>query len=188
MVEYPSDWKTYSFGDMFKIYPNNTLSRDKLTERGTIGNIHYGDVRIKYGNVLNKKDEIPMIKSEYECVARALLQKNDVIVADTAEDETVGKVTQIGDVPVPLVGGLHTIICRPLIPTAEGYLGYYMNSKEYHDQLLPYITGIKVSSISKTSIQKTELHILKNYCFSHYSIRHSHRQPDRTHRKEESNP
>ena len=159
MVKYPSDWKTYSFNDMFKIYPNNTLSRDKLTERGSIGNIHYGDVLIKYGDVLSERDKVPMIKSEYEYVAKTFLQKNDVIIADTAEDATVGKVTQIGEISFPVVGGLHTIVCRPLISTANGYLGYYMNSKEYHNQLLPYITGIKVSSISKSSIQKTEFHV-----------------------------
>lgn len=159
MVTYPSDWTTYSFDEMFQLYPNNTLSRDKLSEHGGIGNIHYGDVLIKYGAVLSEKDSIPRIRTEFESAARAFLQQNDIIVADTAEDETVGKVVQIGDIPFPLVGGLHTIVCRPQVPTAEGYLGYYMNSKEYHEQLLPYITGIKVSSVSKTSIRKTELHI-----------------------------
>ncbi len=159
MVTYPRDWTTYTFDEMFQMYPNNTLSRDKLSEHGSIGNIHYGDVLIKYGAVLSEKDSIPKIKPEHESSAKAFLQQNDVIVADTAEDETVGKVVQIGDIPFPLVGGLHTIVCRPLLPTATGYLGYYMNSKEYHGQLLPYITGIKVSSISKSSIRKTELHI-----------------------------
>lgn len=159
MVTYPRDWTTYTFDEMFQMYPNNTLSRDKLSEHGSIGNIHYGDVLIKYGAVLSEKDSIPKIKPEHESAAKAFLQQNDVIVADTAEDETVGKVVQIGDIPFPLVGGLHTIVCRPLLPTATGYLGYYMNSKEYHGQLLPYITGIKVSSVSKSSIRKTELHI-----------------------------
>lgn len=159
MVTYPSDWSTFSFDEMFQLYPNNTLSRDKLSEHGEIGNIHYGDVLIKYGTVLSEKDPIPKIKSEFESAIRAFLQQKDIIVADTAEDETVGKVVQIGDIPFPLVGGLHTIVCRPLVPTATGYLGYYMNSKEYHNQLLPYITGIKVSSVSKASIRKTELHI-----------------------------
>ena len=159
MVTYPSDWSTFSFDEMFQLYPNNTLSRDKLSEHGKIGNIHYGDVLVKYGAVLSEKDSIPKIKSEYESAARAFLQRNDIVVADTAEDETVGKAVQIGDIPIPLVGGLHTIVCRPLVPTAAGYLGYYMNSKEYHEQLLPYITGIKVSSVSKKSIRKTELHI-----------------------------
>ena len=159
MVTYPKDWSTFDFDQMFQLYPNNTLSRDKLSDHGTIGNIHYGDVLIKYGAVLTNKDAIPRIKPEYESDAKVRLQKKDVIIADTAEDETVGKVVQIGDISLPLVGGLHTIICRPIIPTATGYLGYYMNSKEFHDQLLPYITGIKVSSISKTSIRKTELHL-----------------------------
>lgn len=110
-------------------------------------------------SICSLKDSIPRIKPEHESAAKLWLRENDVIVADTAEDETVGKAVQIGNISFPLVGGLHTIVCRPLIQTAEGYLGYYMNSKEYHDQLLPYITGIKVSSISKTSIRKTEIHI-----------------------------
>ena len=159
MVTYPGDWAVYAFDEMFQLYPNNTLSRDKLSEHGTIGDIHYGDVLIKYGSVLTGKDSIPKIKEEYESLAKTRLQKNDVIVADTAEDETVGKAVQIGDVPFPIVGGLHTVICRPLVATATGYLGYYMNSREYHNQLLPYIAGIKVSSISKTSLRRTEFHI-----------------------------
>jgi type I restriction enzyme S subunit len=32
-----------------------------------------------------------------------------------------------------------------------------MNSSLYHDQLYPYITGIKVSSVSKKSFGETEL-------------------------------
>ena len=159
MVTYPEDWSTYTFDQMFQMLSNNTLSRDKLTDHGRIGNVHYGDVLVKYGAVLTEKDSIPRIKPEHESVATSFLQKNDVIIADTAEDETVGKAVQIGDVSFPIVGGLHTFVCHPLLSTAPGYLGYYMNSKEYHDQLLPFVTGIKVSSISKASIRKTKLHI-----------------------------
>ena len=81
-----------------------------------------------------------------------------MIIADTAEDET-GKAVQIGELNIPLISGLHTIACRPNYQTAGGFLGYYINSNCYHDQLLPYITGIKVSSISKKSIGETELYI-----------------------------
>lgn len=159
MVTYPQDWKTYPFKKLFRLIPNNTLSRDKLTNSGSIGNIHYGDVLIKYGDTISDQDNIPRIKENIDFVASNLLQKNDVIIADTAEDETVGKVTQVGNVSIPLVGGLHTVICRPNIETADGYLGCYMNSRYYHDQLLPYITGIKVSSVSKKSLNETELTI-----------------------------
>lgn len=157
MVTYPKDWKTYPFKKCFKLVSNNTLSRDKLSNSGSIGNIHYGDVLIKYGDVISDNDIIPRIREDIGFAANNLLQKNDVILADTAEDETAGKVTQVGDVSIPLVGGLHTVVCRPTIETAAGYLGCYMNSRYYHDQLLPYITGIKVSSVSKKSLNETEL-------------------------------
>ncbi len=88
-----------------------------------------------------------------------LLQEKDVLIADTAEDETVGKAIQIGNISYPLVGGLHTIVCRPNSETAPSFLAYYINSKAFHDQLLPHITGIKVSSISKKAIKATELRI-----------------------------
>lgn len=159
MVTYPNEWKTYPFKKFFKLIPNNTLSRDKLTISGSIGNIHYGDVLIKYGDTISDQDIIPRVREDIGFVFNNLLQKNDVIIADTAEDETVGKVTQVGDVSIPLVGGLHTVVCRPNVETADGYLGYYMNSRYYHDQLLPYITGIKVNSVSKKSLSETELTI-----------------------------
>lgn len=162
MVTYPNDWKTYPFKSFFKMIPNNTLSRDKLSESGGVGNIHYGDVLIKYGDTITDNDSIPRIREDIGYVASNYLQKNDVIIADTAEDETVGKVSQIGNVSIPLVGGLHTVVCRPMIETADGYLGCYMNSKYYHDQLLPYITGIKVSSVSKKSLNETEITIPDN--------------------------
>lgn len=157
MVIYPDTWIKYPFDQFFKLISNNTLSRDKLSESGEVGNIHYGDVLIKYGEIITDKDSIPRIKEPIEINDNNFLQKNDVILADTAEDETVGKVSQVGDVSIPLVGGLHTVVCRPQKETADGYLGYYMNSRYYHDQLLPYITGIKVSSVSKKSLNETHI-------------------------------
>ena len=34
---------------------------------------------------------------------------------------------------------------------------YYMNSNSYHQQLLPLMQGIKVTSISKSAIQNTDI-------------------------------
>lgn len=150
-------WITYSFKQYFSFLPTNTCSRDQLSDRGAVGDIHYGDVLIKYGSVLSDGDEIPRLKDASKIKERSYLQKHDVLIADTAEDETVGKVVQIGKISIPLVGGLHTVACRPNFETAEGFLGYYMNSSIYHDQLYPYITGIKVSSVSKKSFGETEL-------------------------------
>ncbi len=116
---------------------------------------------VKFGEVIDVKTEsLPMIADE-TVIAKyksSFLQNGDVIVADTAEDETVGKCTEIAGLSDEIViSGLHTIPYRPLQKYAPGYLGYYMNSASFHNQLLPLMQGIKVTSISKTALQNTDI-------------------------------
>lgn len=93
----------------------------------------------------------------------SFLKNGDVIFADTAEDETVGKCTEItGAGEDKVIAGLHTIPCRPLYNFASGYLGYYLNSDSYHRQLLPLMQGIKVSSVSKSALRDTEIQYPKS--------------------------
>ena len=138
---------------------NNTLSRSELDTAGKVLNIHYGDVLIKYGSVLDASDQIiPYIVPGNESPNYVHLQDGDVVIADTAEDETVGKTTEIYNVlGSKIEAGLHTIPCRPIIPFASKYLGYYMNTPCYHKQLIPLMQGIKVLSVSKGNISKTEI-------------------------------
>ena len=52
------------------------------------------------------------------------------------------------------------MLCRPKQNIfTVGFLGYFMNSNIYHNQLLPLITGIKVYSIIKKEIIKTQISI-----------------------------
>ena len=84
------------------------------------------------------------------------LKNGDLIFADTAEDYTVGKSTEIYNMGSSyVVSGLHTIACRPKNTFACGFLGYYTNSPAYRTQLLPLMQGIKVYSISKTNLGST---------------------------------
>ena len=155
-------WEQRKFGEVFDCtVPNNTLSRAELSyDEGTVLNVHYGDVLIKYGSVLDvQKDDIPRIPHRCrEDFNGALLQDGDVIIADTAEDETTGKVCEIGNLQgSAIVSGLHTMVYRPRNRMALGYLGYYLNSNAYHHQLLPLMQGIKVLSLSRSNIQKTSV-------------------------------
>ena len=124
-------------------------------------NVHYGDVLIKFGEVLDVgKEQLPMITDErvLSKYKASFLQNGDVIVADTAEDSTVGKCSEIvglnGDI---VLSGLHTIPYRPVEKFATGYLGYYLNSGAYHNQLIPLMQGIKVTSVSKSAMQDTDI-------------------------------
>ena len=49
--------------------------------------------------------------------------------------------------------GLHTMPYRPQIPFAPKFLGFFLNSSSFHQQLLPLMQGTKVVSISKSSIK-----------------------------------
>ena len=159
---YTFSWEQRKFDEVFDCtVPNNTLSRAELSyDEGTVLNVHYGDVLIKYGSVLDvQKDDIPRIPHRCrEDFNGALLQDGDVIIADTAEDETTGKACEIGNLQgSAIVSGLHTMVCRPRNRMALGYLGYYLNSNAYHYQLLPLMQGIKVLSLSRSNIQKTSV-------------------------------
>ena len=133
---------------------------------GNTLNIHYGDVLIIYGEILNvNKTSIPTILDGdvSEKYSTALLENGDVVIADAAEDETVGKACEIQDIDTEKVlSGLHTIPCRPVQDFGKGYLGYYINSNAYHDQLIPLMQGTKVSSISKGAIQDTDINYPKD--------------------------
>ncbi|WP_391571688.1 restriction endonuclease subunit S [Cohnella sp.] len=158
---FTDDWVERKFDSMFDRIPNNTLSRADLNyDDGQIRNVHYGDILIKYGAVTDcGKDVIPFVTgAEVSKYQGQLLQNGDVLLADAAEDETVGKVTEItGITDIPVVSGLHTIACRPMIKMQPRYLGYCMNSPSYHQQLLPLMQGIKVLSISWANLAKTNI-------------------------------
>lgn len=155
-------WEQKQFDEVLFVLANNTLSRAELNyDNGDYKDIHYGDVLIKYPAYIDvSSSDVPYINTENSSTKlnNALLQNGDVVIADTAEDFTVGKATEIENVSATkVVAGLHTIPCRPKIRFSPKYLGYYINSPAYHDQLIPFIQGVKVSSISKTHIRKTYL-------------------------------
>ena len=155
-------WDQKSFNETFDILTNNTLSRAELNyEDGEYKNIHYGDVLIKFpAHIDISSAVVPYINDENASKKfdSALLHNGDIVFADTAEDYTVGKATEIEiTAEYKVVSGLHTIPCRPKMRFSPRYLGYFVNSPKYHNQLIPYIQGVKVSSISKTLIKNTTI-------------------------------
>lgn len=156
----PEDWEKSSVGETFLHVNSNTLSRDCLNyESGIVRNVHYGDVLVKFGEIVDAEtDELPYINDDtgISINPNVLLRSGDVIVADTAEDETAGKATELINVNSDIVAGLHTIVNRPKQDLfSPKYLGYFFNSSLYHNQLLPHMQGIKVLSLSKKAIDTT---------------------------------
>lgn len=155
------DWKQRKFGDSFDFLQNNTLSRASLNDTsGCAKNVHYGDILVKFGESISaEKADLPFIcdREILKKLSKSILKNGDVVIADTAEDMTTGKSCEIVDVDecMPVLAGLHTIPVRPKQKFGKYYLGYYLNSEAFHSQLIPLIQGIKVYSISKSSIKDT---------------------------------
>ena len=157
---YNDEWIEKTFDEIFQIIGNNTLSRDCLNYEcmGT-KNIHYGDILVKYNTCIDEDYcKMPIINPEIsldKIPMENYLKQGDIVIADTAEDYTVGKTCEVINIHSKILSGLHTIPSRPKFHFAKGFLGYYFNSNKYHDRLIPIITGIKVSSINKREIKKT---------------------------------
>ena len=158
-------WQSFVFGDLFDFIPNNAFTRAQMDVSGRVKNIHYGDILTKYGAYISAdRKDIPYNAKEIHLSTfseKSKQKSGDLVIADTAEDETVGKALEVINVECPVLAGQHTLLCRPKVRFAEKFLGYYLNASCYHNQLLPYIVGTKVSSVSKASIAQTKLVVPK---------------------------
>lgn len=155
-------WKVRRLGDITLPLANNALSRENLNNKsGLAKNIHYGDILVKFGEVIEANTNgLPFISNPHfiDKLKPSKLQDGDIILADAAEDSAVGKCTELQNVGNTLIfSGLHTIALRPSISFAPAYLGYFMNSNIFHNQLLPLMQGTKVLSVSKTALKETKI-------------------------------
>lgn len=161
--EFSGEWEEKGFYDIFDILQNNTFSRNQLNnETGNVYNIHYGDVLIKFGDYIDcQKEKLPFINidnnlSKYN--QESYIRNGDIIIADTAEDYSAGKVTEICNVNnLQILSGLHTFLARPKKKFASKFLGYKMNSNSYHNQVAPLVAGTKVYSINRKAIAETSI-------------------------------
>jgi restriction endonuclease S subunit len=141
--------------------PNCTFSRDQLNyKQGDFKNVHYGDVLIRYPTFKNGADlDIPSINDNESLPSKhVVLHDGDLVIADTAEDYTAGKAIELYNTTNQnILSGLHTIPCRPKLPFAPGYLGYYFNSVAMKRKQHPLIQGIKVYSLSRESLMSLSI-------------------------------
>lgn len=164
LLGFTNKWKTVRLGEVCSWLRNVTFSREQLNgTNGKCQNVHYGDVLIKYQSILNCENvELPYVNNDIELKSTYdFVKDGDIIMSDTAEDETVGKACEAINVGNRIIlAGLHTMLIRPKPGIfAPCFLGYYINSEAYHKQLLPLIQGIKVCSLGKQSVQNTILAI-----------------------------
>ena len=119
-------WEQRKLEESFDFLQNNTLSRAELGDSGSALNVHYGDILVKFGDCIDvSKNELPHITNQnsVEKLKYSYLKDGDVVMDDTAEDETVGKCSELTDIKDKIVlSGLHTIPLRPKNKFGKGLL------------------------------------------------------------------
>ena len=154
-------WNYREFGDTFGAIKNRSHSRAELNDvLGEVSTIHYGDILVKYQALVDySRDSLPFITGASKGEFRGmLLEEGDVLIADAAEDSSVGAAVEIVELnEKAVIAGLHTIACRPLRKFERGYLGYFLNSAVFHNQLLPLMQGTKVLSLSRRAMATTQV-------------------------------
>ena len=122
--------RRFRFDEAFTFLRTNSLSRAELSNKGTIMNIHYGDIHTKLGSNFDaKRDGISYAPSNAPRLSD-ICQDGDLVIADASEDRTdVGKAVEIiNTAGCQIVAGLHTFLCRPQ-GVAVGFSGYLMQSQ-----------------------------------------------------------
>lgn len=159
------EWKRKPMGETYCFKGNNSLSRDKLNyERGSVKNIHYGDIHTKFSThfditkevvpYVNQSEPLETFKAENFCV------EGDMIFADASEDlEDIGKAIEIVSLNGERVlSGLHTILARQTeADLVLGFGGHLFKSKWVRIQIQKESQGSKVLGLSGGRLAKIEI-------------------------------
>ena len=159
------EWQEHVLGDLFEFYTTNSFSRDFLdNDKGSVKNIHYGDIHMKFPTILDVKNkQIPYVKEPVDLSKisiEAYCKNGDVVIADASEDyNDIGKAIELKNVgEEKLLAGLHTILARDNKQVmVNGFRGYLMSSPNVRKQIKVYAAGAKVLGISKANISKVSL-------------------------------
>lgn len=165
--DFSEEWEKYVLGNIFDFYTTNSFSRDFLdNDKGTVKNIHYGDIHMRFPTLLDvQHTAIPYVKEEInlsKISPDSYCKDGDVIIADASEDyNDIGKAIELKNIGVEkVISGLHTILARDHKEVmVNGFRGYLMSSPSVRKQIKVYAAGAKVLGISKANISKVNLFI-----------------------------
>ena len=164
--EFREVWSSSPMSEQYSFKGNNSLSRDKLNyEKGSLRNIHYGDIHTKFAlhfrvdaepvPYINEGESHSAVRPENYCMP------GDMVFADASEDmEDVDKAIEIIDTgDVPLVCGLHTILARPdTSGFTLGFGAYLFSSEATRKQIQREAQGAKVLGLSASRLCNVKLH------------------------------
>ena len=159
-------WEEKPLGKVYSFKVTNSFSRDKLNyEKGSVKNIHYGDIHTKFSILfdirkeivpfINSSEAIGKIKSDNYCI------EGDMVFADASEDlNDVGKSIEIVNLNnEKLLSGLHTLLARQKkSELVIGFGGYLFKSNGIRAGIKKEAQGAKVLGVSATRLSNINIY------------------------------
>ena len=148
--EFNDEWRQINLKETFIYLSTNSLSREQLSDKGILKNLHYGDIHRKYNSIVNENDDITTYVKDLNYINKyEKIKENDLIFADASEDyDGIGKAVEVINIKNDTISGLHTILAREKEKIfAPMFKGYYFNSYIIHNQIRVLANGFKVYGI-----------------------------------------
>ncbi|HEY3390593.1 MAG TPA: restriction endonuclease subunit S [Prolixibacteraceae bacterium] len=161
------EWEMKKLNEIFTFRTTNSFSRDNLNyEKGSIKNIHYGDIHTKFRTHFNVlKEIVPFVNEEIslkKLPVENFCKEGDVIIADASEDYAdIGKSIEIVNLNnEKVISGLHTLHARPdLQRVVIGFSGHLMKSENIRSQIKTLAQGTKVLSITTSRLSDISINL-----------------------------
>lgn len=150
ITDIPDDWEVYRLKSLFSFGKGLPITKDNLAENG-VPVISYGQIHAKYNTGTGLSESLMKYVPEgyLESNPDSLVNKGDILVADTSEDvEGCGNSVYV-DKDMKLFAGYHTIILKSLIGEDNKFLAYLFKSDVWRSQIWTRVSGVKLFSVSK---------------------------------------
>ena len=159
------DWEERRLGEFYEFKSTNSLSRDKLSyDKGSVRNIHYGDIHTKFKPVFDMpKEDVPFINSNVDLSGISedkYCQHGDLVIADASEDyDDIGKTIELTNLNgEKVLAGLHTLLARLTSENIHiGFGAFVMACAPVRKQIKVIAQGTKVLGISANRMAKIKL-------------------------------
>ena len=155
-------YETVSLETLYDFIPTNSFSRENLNyEKGSVKNIHYGDILTNFQTHFDvNKERVPYVNESIDLKKYSdyyFCKPGDIIFADSSEDYNgIGKhIEIISGTGSNTLAGLHTIHARLISDKVEvGFMAYLLQSWNMRFQIMRIAQGTKVFGISSKRLGK----------------------------------
>lgn len=152
----PANWQRIPLESIFSFGKGLSITKSDLLESG-YPVISYGQVHAKECNGVEVSNDLVRYVSEifFDSSPGALVQKNDIIVADTSEDIAgCGNAVRVST-DNPIFSGYHTITMKTRKDLDTKYIAYLMRTEAWREQIVQQLTEVKLYSITQATLKNT---------------------------------